>query len=102
MASLRHMFLVKGKTGQSAESMRALIHRAGHALKFEEMSAEVCTVWGTRADNGDTETVTFTIGDAERAGLVKGGGAWESYPRAMLIARATTELARLLFGDVIG
>jgi hypothetical protein len=38
--------------------------------------------------------------DAKRANLA-GKGNWKSYPRQMLAARATSEIARLLFADLL-
>jgi hypothetical protein len=37
---------------------------------------------------------------ARAAGLA-GKGAWRSYPRALLLARASTDLARMVFPDVV-
>ena len=80
--------------------MRALIRAAGHKLRTQEYGNETVTLVGTRGDTGETETVTWTMLDAEQAEL-DGKSTWKQYPRAMLLARATAELARLLFPDVI-
>ena len=52
--------------------------------------------------NGFSFKVTFTMDDAKRAGLVKSGGAWESYPSNMLRWRALGYAADQVFPDVIG
>lgn len=99
MQALQSVNVIKGKPTLAPETMRALILRAGHQIATKEYTDERVTLVGTR----DTmeETVTFTVDDAKRAGLIKTGGAWTTYPRAMLLARATSELARLMFADVI-
>lgn len=54
---------------------------------------------GTRRDNGDEMTITFTKDMATRAGLAHKRN-WQQYPEAMLWARAVSMLARMLFADV--
>jgi hypothetical protein len=83
------------------EMMRAQILRHGHSLKYEQWDKTTCTITGTRADNGDTTTVTWTVADAEAAGLKPNAGTWSRYRKAMLSARATGELARALFADCL-
>lgn len=99
-AALQSFASINGKLTMSAELMRALILGAGHSLSFPESTTESCTIVGRRKDTGDTATVTYTKEDAERAGLW-GSHTWKKYPRQLLSARATTELARLLFPDLI-
>ena len=81
--------------------MRALVYRRGHSINVVESTDEFCTVLGTRRDTGDKHEVTFTITDAQRAGLVKKGGPWDTYRRSMLAARATSSLCRELFPDCL-
>jgi hypothetical protein len=92
---------IAGKPVPSAQLQRALILQAGHTIETLAMTATRARVRGTRTD-GTSLVVTFTIEDANRAGLVKKGGAWETYPAAMLHARASSALARALFPDAIG
>lgn len=102
MTALMHLYVVHGKVGQDAQTMRALVRRAGHQFEWRERGEERCVVAGKRADDGSELEVTWTMEDAKRADLIKDGGAWETYPRAMLAARATAELCRALFEDVLG
>lgn len=104
MESLQHVFIVDGRPTLSAQVMRAMIQRAGHEFAITEQTDDSCTVAGLRAGSrgdGDIHLVTWTLEDAQRAGLA-GKSNWKTYPRAMLLARATSELARALFADVLG
>ncbi len=101
MTALQRIYVFDGKVVLAAELVRGLVRRAGHSLVYDERSTEVCTITGRRHDTGDTMTVTWSIDQATKAGLA-GKGPWTKYPRAMLDARATTELARALFSDCIG
>ncbi len=56
---------------------------------------------GKRVDTSDIWTEIFSIDDAKRAGIYREGTGWTKYPRNMLFARALSNLARMLFPDVI-
>ena len=105
MTSLASIHVINGKPGISAELMRAMVAQRGHEIRFGKISSSEVTVRGRRAeDRGDDNAwteVTWTLGEAQRAGLVSNGNNYAKYPRQMLTARATTELCRLLFADVI-
>lgn len=94
--------IIQGKVEISARMMNALIRRAGHQITIKESTDDSCTLAGKRADNGDTATVTYTVAEAQKAGLVKQGGAWTKIPKDMCFARALSRLARQLYSDVIG
>lgn len=47
-------------------------------------------------------SATFTMDDAKRAGLVKDGSGWQSYPQNMLKWRAIGFCIDILFSDVTG
>lgn len=100
MQSLQSINVIQGKPTLAPELMRALVFRAGHRIDVIEHSETACKMHGVRADSGAEASVTWTMDDAQRAKLA-GKGAWLTYPRAMLLARATSELCRLLFPDVI-
>ena len=101
MQSLRMVNVTEGRPAASAELMRALVNRAGHRLSVVEATVERVTLHGQRRDTGAEARVTWTMQDATRAKLTS-NPAWGKYPRSMLLARATSELCRMLFADVIG
>lgn len=99
MTSLQLIHVVEGKPEVSAEGMVALIRRAGHSVTGT-VSPEAAAVQGRRGDNGDEMAYTFTQEDAKRADLA-GKTNWRRYPSSMLWARAVSQLARMLFPDVL-
>lgn len=101
MTSLRSVIIIKGRPALSAEAMRAMVLAAGHDIRFQEMTGARCVMVGRRKGQEETTTVTFTMDDAKKMG-VGGGAQYSKMPRQMLAARATSELCRLIFADVIG
>lgn len=100
------LYIVKGKVGLSAQLMRAMILRAGHTIEYVERNDERCIIRGKRKDGAELEVAW----DLERAAQVEADESgkmltdkanWRNYPAAMLDARATAELARALFADVL-
>lgn len=100
MQALAKIHVIDGRPAMAAELMRAIVLREGHDLWIEEQSSTRVIVAGKRK-NSDRETrVTWTMDDARRAGLA-GRKNWQSYPSAMLLARATAGLCRAIFPDVL-
>lgn len=97
MISLRHVHVIKGKPGQSAELMRALVLRAGHEFEVVDATDTRAIVRGRRRGSAEWHEARFTADQAKRAQIQLGG-----YPEDKLVARATTRLCRRLFADVIG
>lgn len=100
MTSLNSIHVIEGRTAMSPELMRAMVARHGHRIDVLENSTTACEVKGIRSDTGSTATVRWTMEDAHLAGLA-GKNNWKNYPRAMLLARATSELCRIVFPDII-
>ena len=101
MTSLQGVAMVKGRPSLYAETMRALILQAGHELHIEEATESRCVIQGRRKGSERWTTATWTMEDARRAGIAGAGSNYGKYPRQMLLARASVELARMIFADVI-
>jgi hypothetical protein len=101
LQSLAKISVIEGKPSLSAEAQRALILSAGHDMWVVEANNTKVTVAGKRSNSEHVSTVTWTLDDAKRAGI-GGRQNWRTYPRQMLMARATAELARLIFADAVG
>jgi hypothetical protein len=100
MEAMRAIHVIQGAPTLKPEAMRARVFAAGHRIRTTRYDDDGVSLVGTRRDTGDSETVTWTMADAEGAELLEREN-WRHYPRAMLLARATSELCRLLFPDVI-
>jgi hypothetical protein len=98
LRALSHMHVIDGRPSMSAEQKRALALAAGHEIVYVETTTERCIVKGRRAGSDQWSTVVWTKDDAKAAGIV-GRDNWRRWPRRMLQARATGELADMLFAD---
>lgn len=98
ITALQTMHVVNGRVGMAAELLRARVYAAGHDLEILESTAAVCRMRGRRRGAETWTEVQWSKGDAQQAKL--GGDAWNKYPRAMLQARCSAELCRLVFPDV--
>jgi len=101
MQSLSKIVVIDGRPTLTAEAQRALVLAAGHEIWVEESTNTRVTVCGRRAGQERVVESTWTADDAKRAGL-SGKPSYRAYPRQMLTARASADLARTLFADVIG
>ena len=100
MQALAKIHVIDGRPAMAAELMRALVLQHGHELAYEETTTTRVTAAGRRRGSEKWTRVTWTEDDAKRGGLT-GKPNWQKWPRAMLIARATAELCRMLFADVL-
>lgn len=103
MASLRSIHIIEGKPVLSAALIAGIVQRRpdlceGFALV--ESSDTIATYETTRRGQAPVR-MSFTIEQAQRAGLT-GKDNWRKYPHAMLRARASAELARAVYPDVVG
>jgi len=95
------LFIVQGRVFLSSQMMGMLIRKHGHSIKTVTSDETICTLQGTRKDNGDKAQSTFTMSMAEKIGLTK-NQVWKNYPAVMLYNRALSILAKQLFPDAIG
>lgn len=101
--SFEYIQVVEGKPSLSPRGALALILGSplNGGVKITEEAGK-CTVWMKRANNGFEHTLTWTMDDAKRAGIVKPNGGWDKYPANMLRWRTIGFCADVVFPDVIG
>lgn len=100
MMALAKVDIVKGRPAPKAELARALALAAGHQIEVRESTNTRVTVAGRRSGSEFWQTVTWTMDDVKKAGIVN--QAYAKYPRQMLLARASAELVRAMCPDVLG
>lgn len=100
MAALNAYDVIQGRPAPKAITLRAIAQAHGHEMWPVEMSNEKCVMSGRRKGSEQAVTVTWTMQRANQMGLTAKPN-WKSQPSAMLVARATSELARLIAADVL-
>lgn len=102
MQAFSHIHVIKGKPTISAEGMLYLVYKHCPSAVIEfDTTNEYCAIKAARSNNHLLTEFKFTMDDARRAQLLS-NPSWTKYPRAMLKARAISEMARTIFADAIG
>lgn len=102
MQSLRSIHIIEGKPTLSADLVAALCKSRPEVCKYfrlVESTDRVARYETLRAGEPEPTTMSFSIEDAQRAG-VTGKDNWKKYPAAMLRARCITALARAVYPDL--
>lgn len=100
MASLRALDIIDGTPTLRAVAYRGLVQSRGHQVWVEESTETRAVVRGRRKGEPNVQTSTWTAERARKAGLA-GKKNWQAHPAAMLVARATAEVCRLIAADVL-
>jgi len=100
MAALRSFDVIQGTAAPRANTLRAVVQAAGHEIRVVESTATRAVVEGRRRGSGDWQRSVWTIERAKQLGLT-GKKNWQAQPGAMLVARATSEMARWIASDAI-
>ena len=104
MQSMRLIDVIQGKVALNAGGMATLVQRYcqkhGGYLRQVALDNDRCTVEYMRAEWPEPQRFTFTMDDAEEAGLA-GRDMWKKHPRNMLYARAISNACRMGWPEVI-
>lgn len=100
LAALRSIDVIQGTPALRAHTMRALLQSQGHSIQVVEADDEHVVMRGKRKGESEWQVVTWDIPRATLMGLA-GKAEWRRQPRTMMIARATSELARLIAADAL-
>ena len=100
--------VINGKPVLSPRGALALVQQSGllESFKIEEARDDAgtpvaCTV-SMKRRGGFEYTTSFSMNDARRAGLVRPGSAWETYPANMLRWRSIGYAIDVVFPDIVG
>ena len=100
MSALRAFDIIQGVAAPRARTLRAIVQSYGHEIELIESTATRCIMRGRRRGAQDWQKVTWTIDRAKELQLL-GKDNWKKQPQAMLVARATSEIANLIAADAI-
>jgi len=100
VTSLGAFDLIQGTPAPKAITLRALVQAHGHSVWIEHSNDSECLAKARRRGESVTHESRWTIGRAQKLGLTSKQN-WKNQPAAMLMARATSEVCRMVAADVI-
>ena len=100
VTSLGAFDLIQGQPAAKAITLRALVQSQGHEVWIETSTASECVAKAKRKGESQVHESKWTIKRATDLGLTNKDN-WKKQPQAMLMARATSEVCRLVAADVI-
>ncbi len=107
--SMGGIHIIEGKPALSSNLMATLIKRSGkYDYRVKVWTVTECVLSFREkvpVENGSLKwdevgESSFTMDDAKAAGVLRAGGSWSKYPKAMLFARALSQGLRTYCPDV--
>lgn len=92
--------LIQGTPAPKAITLRALVQSHGHRVWIESSTDIDCVAKAIRKGDTEVHVSHWTLKRAQLMGLTNKAN-WKNQPAAMLMARATSEVCRLVAADVI-
>ena len=101
LQAMQNIAVINGRPSIWGDAMLAIVRGSG-LLEFirEEPTDESCTCTIKRKGE-EPVTRTFTMADAQKAGLANKRGPWTQYPKRMMQMRARAYALRDVFPDVL-
>lgn len=100
--AFEYIHIVQGKPSLSPRGALALVLQSGKLETMEIQDKPDACIVTMKRRGGPAYSLTWSIEDARRAGLVKSGGAWETYGPNLCRWRAVGYVIDVLFPDVCG
>lgn len=103
ITALSEVMEVNGKVGFWGRTKLGIVLKSGvcEYLIPTEQTEKKCTIETKRKGWPKTVTVTYTIEQAEKAGLLARSDAWKKHPSDMLYWRAVSRVISQVYPDVI-
>jgi hypothetical protein len=100
MAALRAFDVIQNTAAPKAITLRAIVQSRGHEVWVHESTSTRAIVKGRRAGSDRVQESVWNMDRARGLGLTSKDN-WKRQPGAMLVARATSEICRLIASDAI-
>lgn len=100
IAALQAIDPIKGKPYVKTEVYLGLAYRAGHQVHWGDCTDKKATVRVVRGDGRGTAEITYTMAQAQVAGLT-GKDNWRKQPAEMLRARAVRAALKMVAPDLL-
>lgn len=99
--SLTGIYMVQGRVTYSANSMAAFVKSSTrYDYRIKTLTSELCEITFFERDE-EVGCSSFSIKDAQTAGLAQKGVNWRCYPRNMLFARAISNGIKWFCPDLL-
>lgn len=100
MTALQTINVIQGRPTLTANAMRGMAMAHGVKFRLDESTETRCVMSAIAPGQSEWTTITWTIDQARKLGLTSKEN-WKNQPGAMLIARATSQLCRLVAANVL-
>lgn len=98
---VRTYHVIDGKLSMRADAMQAEFERRGGKIKWIDIGDNSDRATAKWTYGGQTLEISYTMAEAQQAGLVRPNSGWVKNPASMLRARLVSKAVRLLCPSIV-